>query len=128
MNLNNRLLSKYFRKISCALPCSRKEKKKILTVIQENVADYLQTNPDATIANIEKHFGSPTAIASSYIDSADCENVIKMFHTKKTIKRAVIAVAAVIILLWGSVVAWAIVREKQHFSGWQVTDIVVESN
>ena len=39
---------------------------------------------------------------------------------------AVIIVAAVVVLLWCSVVGWAIVKETQHINGWQTTDIVVE--
>ena len=123
---NKALLSKYYKEIKHALPCSRRERDEIMQIIESNVSDYVQDHPDATMASIEQHFGTPVSIAASYIDSVDCEKIINRMHMRKTIKRTVIVAATVIVLLWCAVIGWAIVKETQHLNGWQTTDIVVE--
>ena len=126
MKQNNRLLSRYYREIKSGLPCTGKEQKKIILGIKANVEDYLYRNPEASMADVEQHFGTPASIVSSYIDNADCEKIISKLHIRKTTKKVVIAVAAIIVLLWGTVVGWAAIKEWQHINGWQTTDIVEE--
>lgn len=128
MKQNNHLLSRYYREIKSALPCTGNERKKIMLGIKANVEDYLYRNPEASMADVEQHFGTPTSIVSSYIDHAECEKIIRQLKIRRTIKRIVIAVCAVIVLLWGSVVGWAAIQEWKHINGWEITEIIEEVN
>lgn len=53
------LLKHYYREIKSYLPCSRKEKKRILKEIRGNVDSFLEDHPEADFEAIQTHFGTP---------------------------------------------------------------------
>ena len=127
MKKNESALKKYYQEISMWLPCSCKEKKRILQNIKTNMNDYLINNPEASIQDIENHFGSAKMIASCYIDITDRDSILQSLRNRKINKRFILATAAAIILLWGCVVGWAAVSEWKATHGWQTTTITEET-
>ena len=125
MRQYRRNLEKYFRQISLWLPCSRTEKKQILNNIQSNVKSYLSEHPDASLTDIENHFGSPKAIAASYVESEDRDKILSKLRIRRIVVRAVLSVALAAILLWGCVVGWAAYGEWNRTHGWN-TIVVTE--
>ena len=121
MKQNDRQLKKYYSDIRLWLPCPGKEKREILRQIKANVQDYLSTKPDATMADVQQHFGTADIIASAYIDNMDRTALLKKLRIRRTIKRIVLAVAAAMILLWGCVVGWAAYEEWKNTHGYQTT-------
>lgn len=128
MKKNDRELKKYYREISMWLPCSCKEKKRILQNIKTNMNDYLINNPEASIRDIENRFGSAKMIASSCIDITDRNNILQSLRIRRIIKRFILTITAAIILLWGCVVGWAAVNEWKSTHGWQTTTITEETS
>lgn len=127
MKPNNHIFKKYYKQIRNALPCSGKKRKKILQCIQANVTDYLHSHPDATTEDVEQHFGSAQTIASAYLDTEDRDTILNNLRTRKIIKRSIIAVAAVVILLWGAIVGWVAIEEWTSVNGY-ITDVIYEKN
>ena len=125
MRQYRRNIKKYFRQINLWLPCSRTEKKQILNDIQHNVKSYLLEHPDASLTDIEKHFGSPKTIAASYIESEDRDKILSKLHIRRIAVRTMLIVALTSILLWGCVVGWAAINEWKNTHGYQ-TDIITE--
>ena len=124
---NEYQLQIYYRDVRRELPCSGKDKKQIFLKIRTSIDAFLQENPNATMKDIEMHFGSAKTIASAYLDNMDSVALLKVVRTRKTIKRTVFAVAAVALLLWGSIVGWAAIREWRSTHGY-MSDIVTEES
>lgn len=127
--MNSIKLRGYYSSIRSWLPCPRKMKRIILSDIRENVEFYLEENPDATIAQIQSHFGNPQQIAASYVSDLDMTKLLRDLRLRKRIFTAVItAVSAALIaalLLWGWGVGQSIIETRNESNGYFVEDIVV---
>ena len=127
--MNSIKLRGYYSSIRSWLPCPRKMKRIILSDIRENVEFYLEENPDATIAQIQSHFGNAQQIAASYVSDLDMTKLLRDLRLRKRIFTAVItAVSAALIaalLLWGWGVGQSIIETRNESNGYFVEDIVV---
>ena len=125
MQQRRKTVNRYFQQLKLWLPCSGIEKKQILESIQTNIDAYLMESPNASLTDIENRFGSPKAVAASYIESEDRNKILSKLHIRRIVLRTVLSVALVIILLWGCVVGWAAINEWKNTHGYQ-TDIIPE--
>ena len=127
--MNSIKLRGYYSSIRSWLPCPRKMKRIILSDIRENVEFYLEENPDATIAQIQNHFGNPQQIAASYVSDLDMTKLLRDLRLRKRIFTAVItAVSAALIaalLLWGWGITRSIEETHNESNGYFVEQIVV---
>ena len=58
-------IKKYLKEIKLLLPAFSKEEKKFLRDLLERIEDYLDENPNATMQDIEKQFGTPMEMVKS---------------------------------------------------------------
>lgn len=74
-------------------------------VFEQEVESFLEENPQADTATIERYFGSPNAIAADYLESLSDENLQEKFRLRRrvfhVIRAVAIALAVVIALLVG---------------------------
>lgn len=104
-------IQRYCRRVSSWLPCCRKEKKEILEKIRISIADYRDQNPGADFPAIEAHFGTPQAIAASYVDMMDTAELLRKLRIRRRIIAIVLILTAIILVTWLGTVAWAIIEE-----------------
>ncbi|MBR2888869.1 MAG: hypothetical protein IKC09_01165 [Oscillospiraceae bacterium] len=107
----------YFRQIRGWLPCSRRLKNQILEPLEASVDEFIQKNPDANLAQIQAHFGTPEQIAAACVDEMDPGVLIRDLRVRRRVVAIVSAVAAFVVATWLGVVGWAIVNELNHVNG-----------
>ena len=117
MDRNHSTLKRYIRSISNALPCSGKTKKQIVSQIRESIDGYLLENPEADLATLQAHFGTPQQIASSYVDSQETSALLRKMRTRKYILSIFAGVMAIFLLIWSGVVFWKTVDTQKSASG-----------
>lgn len=100
-------LKRYYRLISATLPCGKKMKQEILSQLKGSVRQYLQQNPDADFAAVQKHFGTPEQIAAGYVEDQASDSLIKGLNSKKRLITIVACALAVILLIWTALMVWA---------------------
>ncbi len=122
----NVALKRYYRSIHKCLPSSRKLKAKVLAETESNINAYLLEEPSADIASIEARFGSPEQIAVAYVDELGTPELLKKFQIRKRILAIVISAIAVILILWLSVVGWAVLKELDHSNNTFTNNGVIE--
>ena len=123
MKRNDRLLQKYFRQIGRLLPCAGKEKREIMQILKGNVEAFLEDIPTATITDVQKQFGTPQTIAASYLETEDRDVLLKKLRLRKTVKRIVLVLAAVVLIMWGSYIGWAAYEVWTSANGYIVDEI-----
>lgn len=119
--MNKRVLDRYFCKLCRKLPCGRIEKQRILSDLQLNTENWLETHPDADEAAFLEAFGTPDAVAQSYIEQMDPTEISKKLKTRKTILTIVAALAVAILLIWLLIVIIALVNEFRLAGGHLIT-------
>lgn len=94
---------KYMNKVKSALVCSKSTKTGLLKIIENDMNAYLSEHPDATEQDLVGRFGTPDALAESYLDSLDISEVNTQLKKTRSIKKVVLAtlcaVAGILLLL-----------------------------
>ncbi len=66
--INERELNDYYKAVSKALRCDKKQKRAFLNELKANVADYISSEPDATMERIYGEFGAPYEISAGFAE------------------------------------------------------------
>ena len=117
MDRNDFALKRYIRSISNALPCSGKVKKQIVSQIRESIDGYLLENPEADLATLQAHFGTPQEIAASYVNEQDPSALLHKMSIKKKVLVIVAGAVAFILLTWIGTVLWGIADARVMTEG-----------
>ncbi len=122
--------SKYYKDIKKALRCSPKAKQMILQSVQADVDEYIEANPEATLTDIQNHFGAPNAYAQECIASMDNSEVYRAIKSKNLRNRVWLYTGIAVVLIV-AVFAIGIAITNSQSVGRQyseeIYDIVVET-
>lgn len=118
-------LRRYYRTIRSYLPCTAKQKKRILDEIRERVNAYLEEYPEAGFAQIEARFGTPQTIAAAYVDDMDTPELLNVLRIRRKIVTAVASGVIAVILIWGIAVSVAYVEAHSQWNGYVENYITV---
>ena len=110
-------LKRYYSAIRRELYCDTTAKKRILAAIKENVEAYLEEKPAAALEDIQKHFGTPRQIATSYLEELDTPELIGKLKIKRTIVTVICAALGLIVLLWAVAVVIALIDSFNSSGG-----------
>ncbi len=119
-------LKQYYRDISKNLPVGRKQKQQTILAITQSVEDYLAAHPLADFQAVQAHFGAPQEIAASYIENMATPEILKKFRFRKTVLTILCATAATALLLWGSIIVYAIVKDANRGETFLIVDSIEE--
>ena len=75
-------------------------RQKVAKELHHEVEIYLEQNPDATMADVYKLFGSPEAVRAALIADMAPDEVEKQIKRVKIVRRVALVTAAVIIILF----------------------------
>lgn len=115
MDRNDSALKRYVRSISDGLPYSMRARKQILSQIRESIDDYLQENPEADLATVQAHFGTPQEIAASFVNEQDASTLLHKMSIKKKVLVMVAGALSIALLVLAGVATWAVVDiSKSH--------------
>lgn len=111
-------LVKYYKEIEKSIMGSKEEKRKILKILHNDVEDFMDQNPDATVETIRGHFGDPALFAQesiSYITPKEVGRFTRK-HRRALIVAGVLAVAVavtVVLLVMVRSMAPGVVKEGE---------------
>lgn len=100
MKVTEKERKKYIQEIKRNLVCNNEQRKKFLASFSDNMDEYLNDNPDADFAQLQKDLGTPEEIANAFLENASASNVKKrMSFVKWIIASVVVIVLSVIVTL-----------------------------
>lgn len=95
--MNKTELRLYYKEIEKLLVCNRKQKDAFMAELRANIDEYIANVGEINIENIKAEFGTPEAIAESFLTNSNALAIKKKVDIKKCILIA-IAVALLIYL------------------------------
>ena len=110
MTKTDAALECYLREVRDRLPCSRDERERILDRLRAGGEELLAAEPDADAARLREKLGAPEDIAAACIENTETPELLRRLRLRRRILVIVATVAAVVLLTWGAVVAWAAVK------------------
>ena len=97
----NEQLKKYYRSIRRNLPCSVKLRWQIMERINQDIAAYLEENPQADMEAVQQQFGTPRQIADACIEEMTDAEILKKVKVKRAVVATVGIAAALALIMWG---------------------------
>lgn len=122
-NRDRTALRRYYSSVRSWLPCPRKQKRKILDEIKNNVADFLKCNPQANFCEIQDRFGSPQQIAFGYVEDLNTGELIRVMRIRKRLVAIITATVLSILVLWAGFLAWAVIDDMYTNNGYYVDEM-----
>ncbi|MFR5876117.1 MAG: DUF6120 family protein [Eubacterium sp.] len=116
----NREIKKYINQVKGYMLCDGSTKRKCMKDLKSDIQDYIDTEGTQDIEKIKARFGAPEQIAKAFLMEMD----IKKIKKKLDIRRAVIAVAVSIVLIWGIGVTIAVVDGIKDGSGYFDEEVI----
>ena len=89
-------------------------RQKVAKELHHEVEIYLEQNPDATMADVYKLFGTPEAIRTTLIADMAPDEVDKQIKRAKIVRTAALVTAAIIIVLFVLTMAGIIIWNYYH--------------
>ena len=89
-------------------------RQKVAKELHHEVEIYLEQNPDATMADVYKLFGSPEAVRAALIADMAPDEVDKQVKWAKIVRTAALVTAAIIIVLFVLTMAGIIIWNYNH--------------
>ena len=89
-------------------------RQKVTKELHHEVEIYLEQNPDATMADVYKLFGTPEAVRAALIADMAPDEVDKQIKRAKIVRTAALVTAAIIIVLFVLTMAGIIIWNYYH--------------
>jgi flagellar basal body-associated protein FliL len=98
-NIDKSTLRKYFQEIKKETNCTKKERKRLLSVIKEEINNYLSENQNCTIEDIYKRFGTPNEFSNSLFQNMELDTYKHKLKVAKFIKICIIMISSIFIFM-----------------------------
>lgn len=92
-------LRRYYRAVRRRLICPRALRRQTLENLQSNVAEYLESHPGATMADVEAHFGTAESFANDVLCTLEPQE-IRSYARKWKLVRILMVGAVAAALIW----------------------------
>lgn len=112
----NDVKKQYFQEIKRLLPCNAKEKKRCIRELESDVDDFLEDCPSPTFEVLCAAIGSPQAIAQSFLEGIDPEQLSHKVSAKRKIVIGVVAVVAMLAIALG-IIAFVFADDLHDYRG-----------
>ncbi len=98
MKVTEKERKKYMQEIKRNLVCNNEQRKKFLASFSDNLDEYLNDNPNADFAQLQKDLGTPEEIANTFLENASASNVKKRMSFVKWIILGIVVALSVYII------------------------------
>ena len=122
MQNSEKLAKEYVREVSKYIVCTKAKKYKLLSGLSDNVIDYIENNKVEYIEDVHSHFGSPEAVAKTFIENGNLAQVKKSVN----LKRIIIIVAIIIVTMLAVYLGISFADGHQLSNGYTVDTPIVE--
>lgn len=92
-------LRRYYRAVRRRLICPCALRRQTLENLQSNVAEYLESHPGATMADVEAHFGTAESFANDVLCTLEPQE-IRSYARKWKLVRILVVGAVAAALIW----------------------------
>lgn len=129
--MTGREVRRYCRAVGSYLPCSRRQKRDILSNLRQRLEDHPARQPDGTPEELfgtpEELFGTPQQVAAAYVDDMDTHELLGKLRWRHRVVAVALAGMLAALLLWSIGLSIEVYDYRQALNGWIKESIVVES-
>ena len=117
MNQMKKLQNKYMREIRNLFPALRREERKYLRKMEENIADYLENeSPSAAVSSVEdlrQIFGDPREIVHQYYSTMEADAFYSFLRVRRLMGRVALFICGLVLAFTAFL---AVILYQEHLS------------
>ena len=117
MNQMKKIQNKYMREIRNLFPALRREEKKYLRKMEENIADYLENeSPSAAVSSVEdlrQIFGDPREIVHQYYSTMEADAFYSFLRVRRLMGRVALFICGLVLAFTAFL---AVILYQEHLS------------
>lgn len=117
MNQMKKIQNKYMREIRNLFPALRREEKKYLRKMEENIADYLENeSPSAAVSSVEdlrQIFGDPREIVHQYYSTMEADAFYSFLRVRRLMRRVALFICGLVLAFTAFL---AVILYQEHLS------------
>ena len=117
MNQMKKIQNKYMREIRNLFPALRREEKKYLRKMEENIADYLENEcPSAAVSSVEdlrQIFGDPREIVHQYYSTMEADAFYSFLRVRRLMGRVALFICGLVLAFTAFL---AVILYQEHLS------------
>lgn len=113
--MSNKYAQRYRRKVFRLLPCAKRQKCHILSGFDAGLNDYIGAHPNADLAELEAHFGSPEVVAASYVESAGPAELLRSLNTRRRVTTLIVTALMLVLVFWAGFITRAAIKELDNY-------------
>ena len=135
MNQMKKIQNKYMREIRNLFPALRREEKKYLRKMEENIADYLENeSPSAAVSSVEdlrQIFGDPREIVHQYYSTMEADAFYSFLRVRRLMGRVALFICGLVLAFTAFL---AVILYQEHLSVmrseafFRATEIVIQED
>ena len=135
MNQMKKIKNKYMREIRNLFPALRREEKKYLRKMEENIADYLENEcPPAAVSSVEdlrQIFGDPREIVHQYYSTMEADAFYSFLRVRRLMGRVALFICGLVLAFTAFL---AVILYQEHLSVmrseafFRATEIVIQED
>ena len=112
-----KIQNKYMREIRNLFPALRREERKYLRKMEENIADYLENeSPSAAVSSVEdlrQIFGDPREIVHQYYSTMEADAFYSFLRVRRLMGRVALFICGLVLAFTGFL---AVILYQEHLS------------
>ena len=117
MNQIKKIQNKYMREIRNLFPALRREERKYLRKMEENIADYLENeSPSAAVSSVEdlrQIFGDPREIVHQYYSTMEADAFYSFLRVRRLMGRVALFICGLVLAFTAFL---AVILYQEHLS------------
>lgn len=117
MNQMKKIQNKYMREIRNLFPALRREERKYLRKMEENIADYLENeSPSAAVSSVEdlrQIFGDPREIVHQYYSTMEADAFYSFLRVRRLMGRVALFICGLVLAFTAFL---AVILYQEHLS------------
>ena len=135
MNQMKKIQNKYMREIRNLFPALRREERKYLRKMEENIADYLENeSPSAAVSSVEdlrQIFGDPREIVHQYYSTMEADAFYSFLRVRRLMGRVALFICGLVLAFTAFL---AVILYQEHLSVmrseafFRATEIVIQED
>ena len=135
MNQMKKIQNKYMREIRNLFPALRREERKYLRKMEENIADYLENEcPSAAVSSVEdlrQIFGDPREIVHQYYSTMEADAFYSFLRVRRLMGRVALFICGLVLAFTAFL---AVILYQEHLSVmrseafFRATEIVIQED
>lgn len=116
MRVTDKERKQYLKEISSSLVCSAKDRKKFINDFNDNIDEFINSNPETSIDELKKVMGSSQEIAEEFMANASPKEIKKRISAIRILIISIVIIVLIMVIFLIAIFIDSFRAKRGHFN------------